>query len=257
MRIKKWFGLGIWMLMGILFLSPASVKGKGGELPVIIKWQDGYAYQDDGKKITGTWAYDSVNPAGKYVQFGEDGSVIQKTDDQKRKKPEENYTGTEQIPAVIAVRADVFEGFYGTISLVLEEKSGLQKKVQLSEQDFYSKNIAVNSGEYFIQSVKASEDGENYVTEFSNQAVSIPAKDIRVMKVVVHNKIRETKKEEKQETTSTKNKEEVVSKEKTAGKEEHKMPETGKKKIVFLFGGICMICAAGILLLRRKQNKYE
>lgn len=257
MQAKKWFGFGIWMFMGILLLLPVSVKGKAVELPVITQWQDGYAYQDDGTKITGTWAYDSVNPAGKYVQFGEDGSVIQKTDDQKREKLEENYTGTEQIPAVIAIRAEVFEDFHGTISLVLEEKSGLQKKVQLSEQDFYSKNVAVNSGEYLIQSVKASENGENYVTQFSDQAVFIPAKDIRVMKVVVHKKLQDTKLGEKQETTNSEKKERDVSKEKMTGKEERKMPETGKKKIVFLFGGICVICAAGIILLRRKQNKFE
>ncbi len=257
MRIKRWFGMGTWMLMGLLLLSSVSVKGKAGELPVITQWQEGYAYQADGTKITGTWAYDSVNPAGKYVQFGEDGSVLQKLDDQKREKLEENYTGTEQIPAVIAVRAEVFEDFHGIISLVLKEKSGLQKKVQLSEQDFYSKNVAVNSGEYLIQSVKASENGENYVTEFSEQAVSVPAKDTRVMKVVVHKKLQDTKLGEKQKTTDSKKKDQNLLKEKTSGKEERKMPETGRKKIVFLFGGICVICAAGMILLRRKQNKYE
>lgn len=256
MRIKRWFGLETWMLMGLLLLSPVSAKGKAGELPVITQWQEGYAYQADGTKITGTWAYDSVNPAGKYVQFGDDGSVLQKSDDQKREKLEENYTGTEQIPAVIAVRAEVFEDFHGTIALVLKEKSGLQKKVQLSEQDFYSKNIAVNSGEYLIQSVKASENGENYVTEFSEQAVSVPAKDTRVMKVVVHKKPQDAKLGEKQ-TTDSKKKDQNSLKEKTSGKEERKMPETGRKKIIFLFGGICVICAAGMILLRRKQNKYE
>lgn len=53
---------------------------KAENLPQIVSWQDGKGYQSDGTFIADGWGYDTVNPAGKYVLFDENGMVQLRTE---------------------------------------------------------------------------------------------------------------------------------------------------------------------------------
>ena len=185
MRSKKWISLGAVAMAGMLLVCPVRADSQETELPVITAWQDGHGYQEDGTQIVGGWAYDSINPAGKYVLFGEDGAVLRKTENMEKTDLAEEYTGTELVPAVLALRAEVFEGFHGTIHVVLEEKSGIQKSAELNEANFYSLNVCVNSGDYVFREIKAWDEDAVYATEFSGALVHLPQERVRVMKLTV------------------------------------------------------------------------
>lgn len=261
MPLKKWFMLVMILLAGAIWVVPVYAEEENPELPVIALWQEGHGYQEDGTQIVGGWAYDSVNTAGKYVLFGEDGTVIRKAERQDTAEIMEDYTGTELVPAVIALRAEVFEGFQGTVQILLEEKSGAQKKAELNDGNFYSLNICVNSGDYVLREVEARDTAASYVTEFTSDAVHIPEKAVRVMKVYVTDaKIeqQEDSPEDKQEAVNTQTESNIKQQvEYEDGKEESGMQETGMKKVIMLFGSIGAACLAGILLLRKKQKKYS
>ena len=82
---------------------------KAENLPQIVSWQDGKGYQSDGTFIADGWGYDTVNPAGKYVLFDENGMVQLRTETMDPVNAEDEYSGTELEPANIAVRAEIFE----------------------------------------------------------------------------------------------------------------------------------------------------
>lgn len=260
MLLKKGFMLGAFLLAGAFSMVPAYAKSADSELPVITMWQDGHGYREDGTQITGEWAYDSVNPAGKYVLFGEDGAVIRKAESQDTEDIREDFTGTELVPAVIALRAETFEGFHGTIQILLEEKSGMRKEAELNEENFYSLNICVNSGDYALCKVEAKDTADSYVTEFSSEAVHLPEKATRVMKIrVTDTKVEPPEdsldeKEPAEPQTEPHTKQQAENKE---GKEGGSMQEMGVKKVMAIFGGIGAACLAGVLLLRRKHKKYN
>ena len=117
MRFARGMVFGMTLAIGILKADPVCAENQG-KLPEIASWQNGFGYQEDGTQITGGWAYDMVNPAGRYVQFGEDGSVIQKTENPDTMDMGENYTGTELVPATLAIRAELFDGFSGTVTIL-------------------------------------------------------------------------------------------------------------------------------------------
>lgn len=245
-------------------------ENEGQELPVIVQWQDGHGYQEDGTPIAGSWAYDSVNPAGKYVLFGEDGAVVRKSESMGESGIGEDYTGTEMVPAVIALRAKTFKGFHGTVSVLLEEKSGLQKRVELNAGNFYSLNISVNSGDYVLRQVEAKEQETYYKVKFSTDAVYVPEQGMRMMKIRVKNKKLETKEVSVTERgTEAGNTQEQMTEdnekqcglqteqqERQEGKEE-RMQDMSLKKVMALFGSIGTICMAGVFLLRRKRRRHR
>ena len=98
---------------------------------------------------------------------------------------EDNYTGTEQVPAVIAFRAQVFDGFAGTIEVALEEQNGVTQTVFLNADNFYEWNLSTGSGTYRIQSVSATEGDLSFVTEFSNMYQNLPEEGLLVMPIMV------------------------------------------------------------------------
>lgn len=94
-------------------------------------------------------------------------------------------TGTEQVPAVIAFRAQVFDGFAGTIEAILEEQNGVTQTVFLNADNFYEWNLSTGSGTYRIQSVSATEGDLSFVTEFSNMYQNLPEEGLLVQKITV------------------------------------------------------------------------
>lgn len=265
MLLKKGFMMGVFLLAGVFCMVPAYAKSGSPELPVIAMWQDGHGYREDGTQITGEWAYDSVNPAGKYVLFGEDGAVVRKAESQDTGDIGEDFTGTELIPAVIALRAETFEGFHGTIQVLLEEKSGMQKEAELNDGNFFSLNICVNSGDYVLRKAEAKEGEISYIAKFSSDAVHLPEKETRVMKIHVTDEKMELREDPAENKAG--DKAEVADPqaephtehqaENEEGKEGGSMQEMGIKKVLALFGSIGAACLAGILLLRRKHKKYN
>lgn len=155
------------------------------ELPQIVSWDDGHGYLENGEMLRDGWGYDTVNPAGKYVLFDEEGTILRRSESMDAGVEEDNYTGTEQVPAVIAFRAQVFDGFTGTIEVVLEEQNGVTKTVILSADNFYEWNLSTGSGVYRIQSVSATEGDLSFVTEFSNVYQNFPEEGLLVMPITV------------------------------------------------------------------------
>lgn len=261
MRLKR--KLTVCLLMAAVMLSavPVSAEEIDAKLPVIASWQDGHGYREDGTQIVDEWAYDSVNPAGKYVLFGADGSVLRKAENRSTTDPSDDYTGTELAPAVLALRAEVFEGFQGTVTVYLEEKGGVQKHVELNAGNFFGMNICVNSGDYTLLKAEAKDGEDTYVAEFSSLAVHLPEKGTRVMKIRVTGTkaepIEETARNTETEAEETQDGQNQQQTEKKQGKEEDMMQDMGTKKVIALFGGIGAACLTGILLLRKKRKKYN
>ena len=92
---------------------------------------------------------------------------------------------SEQVPAVIAFRAQVFDGFTGTIEVALEEQNGIIQTVFLNADNFYEWNLSTGSGTYRIQSVSATAGDLSYVTEFSNMYLNLPEEGLLVQKITV------------------------------------------------------------------------
>lgn len=261
MDLKKVRILG--MLVLTVLCHTVSVNAEDKEIPEIVLWQDGHGYQADGEQIKDSWAYDTVNPAGKYVLFGKDGAVLRKAESQELAEIEEDYSSTELVPAILAVRADTFEGFQGVVSVLLEEKSGVQKEVELNPDNFFAVNVSVNSGDYYFREVEARDEDCIYVTEYPDVSVNLPEEGMRVMKIRVTDVKEETAPAETEEQTEemTKRPQEqtemnVKVEEEKKGEEESKVQETGTKKLFSIFGGVAAVCLAGFLLLRRKRKNY-
>ena len=171
--------LKYWLLMGlyssVLLAMPITVLANTNtqnstDLPQIVSWDDGHGYLESGEMLRNGWGYDTVNPAGKYVLFDEEGAILRRSESMEA-GVEDNYTGTEQVPAVIAFRAQVFDGFAGTIEAILEEQNGVTQTVFLNADNFYEWNLSTGSGTYRIQSV--SEEETEGILENQAQEVNI------------------------------------------------------------------------------------
>ena len=185
--------LKYWLLMGlyssVLLAMPITVLANTNtqnstDLPQIVSWDDGHGYLESGEMLRNGWGYDTVNPAGKYVLFDEEGAILRRSESMEAGL-EDNYTGTEQVPAVIAFRAQVFDGFTGTIEVALEEQNGIIQTVFLNADNFYEWNLSTGSGTYRIQSVSATEGDLSFVTEFSNMYQNLPEEGLLVQKITV------------------------------------------------------------------------
>lgn len=262
MQTKKWMILVILSLSGMPSTARAYAQDEAYTLPVITQWEDGHAYQENGTQISDTWAYDSVNLAGKYVLFGEDGTVLQKTENLAKTDLESDYTSTELVQATLILRADVFEEFCGTVTVLLKEKSGLQKTVELNEQNFFGLNVPINSGTYMLQSVEAKAEKCSYTVEYPNEAFQIAEQEAYILNLRVTDSVLEVEdsdqekinpKSEAQQTELRKKEQQETE----VGKEKVIMRDRGVKKILALAGSIGTACFAGIWLLKKHRKKHR
>ena len=183
------YGLFMGLYSSVLLAMPTTVFANtdtqnATDLPQIVSWEDGHGYLENGEMLRDGWGYDTINPAGKYVLFDEDGAILRRSESMEVGL-EDNYTGTEQVPSILALRAQVFDGFAGTIEVVLEEQSGVIKTVTLNSENFYEWNLATGSGIYRIQSVSATEGDLAFATEFSNMYQNLPEEGLLVQKITV------------------------------------------------------------------------
>lgn len=122
-----------WMMFSVPVMAVSIV-----ELPVITKWENGNGYDEKGNRLEDTWAYDSVHEAGRYVLFGKNGEVLKKSEDWKKKEQiSENFTVTNQNTGILAIRAEVYEEFSGTVKGSVKEKSGIEYLFELCEANQY------------------------------------------------------------------------------------------------------------------------
>lgn len=183
------YGLLMGLYSSALLAMPTTVLANtdtqnATDLPQIVSWDGGHGYLESGEMLRNDWGYDTVNPAGKYVLFDEEGAILRRSESMEAGL-EDNYTGTEQVPAVIAFRAQVFDGFTGTIEVALEEQNGIIQTVFLNADNFYEWNLSTGSGTYRIQSVSATAGDLSYVTEFSNMYLNLPEEGLLVQKITV------------------------------------------------------------------------
>lgn len=183
------YGLLMGLYSSALLAMPTTVLANtdtqnATDLPQIVSWDGGHGYLESGEMLRNDWGYDTVNPAGKYVLFDEEGAILRRSESMEAGL-EDNYTGTEQVPTVIAFRAQVFDGFTGTIEVALEEQNGIIQTVFLNADNFYEWNLSTGSGTYRIQSVSATAGDLSYVTEFSNMYLNLPEEGLLVQKITV------------------------------------------------------------------------
>lgn len=183
------YGLLMGLYSSALLAMPTTVLANtdtqnATDLPQIVSWDGGHGYLESGEMLRNDWGYDTVNPAGKYVLFDEEGAILRRSESMEAGL-EDNYTGTEQVPAVIAFQAQVFDGFTGTIEVALEEQNGIIQTVFLNADNFYEWNLSTGSGTYRIQSVSATAGDLSYVTEFSNMYLNLPEEGLLVQKITV------------------------------------------------------------------------
>lgn len=140
-------------LLVCMFRAEIFAKGnEQQELPEIIRWEEGRGFDEQGEQIVGSWAYDTVNVEGKYVLFDDMGNVRAKTDQWKERETyAENFTDTEQATATLALRTEYFPKFTGTVYITIQKENGESRQYELSPDNLYEQNVAVNNGVYKVK----------------------------------------------------------------------------------------------------------
>lgn len=244
-------------------LKAHAASNDTGELPQIVRWENGNGYDAKGDMLKESWAYDTVNQAGKYVLFDANGIVLQKADDwTEREDITNNFTSTELETATIALRGECFTGFSGTVNVDVIEKSGIRSSYSLKPENSYLANISVNSGLYTI-SVEAYDEKYVYAAEYPAEQFEIQEKGLLLLKIKVTDQIEgevkeiQKDKDNKGEEEQQNDKQDGETQRVKEQEEESLVIETGiKKYMLYLCGGVI----AGLvlyLLLRNKQNKYN
>ena len=119
MRLKRNFCFILFLscLMSCLSGILVSARDEIPEgLPVIIRWEAGNGYDGNGSRITGGWAYDTANEAGRYVLFDENGMVLKKAESwETRDDTEELVLRQEKVQ----VKRELFFGTILTFPFLL------------------------------------------------------------------------------------------------------------------------------------------
>lgn len=248
-------------LSGIYPVRANAASQEAEALPKIVRWENGNGYEVNGNMIKESWAYDTVNDAGKYVLFNEMGSVLLKTDDWSDKENVmENFTSTEQETATIAFRGEVLHGFDGEVTVRVTEKSGVQSSYLLNQNNSYLVNAHVNSGSYTIQA-EVYDKKYVYATEYPTEQFEMQEKGLLLVKIKMTSEIIGEVKEnheekkigaEKQNDGQQENPRKVEKE-----KEESLIMETGIKKYMLCLCGGVLVGLVLYLLLRNRRNKYN
>lgn len=240
-------------------------------LPEIVRWEDGGGFDGAGNRITQGRAYDAVSEAGRYVLFDENGMVQKKADSwESREKTGEYFTFTEQETGTIALRAVVFDGFEGEISVMVEEEKSTAKKYILSPDNLYEFNIPAHSGGYRIQKAEAADSSQVYLVEYSKEPFRIEENGMILCSIQVTDQIAGEVWQEQQDTPviednileeeNAERRQAVQGKETVSRRDNIGNRGTGMAfsdlKYLFLGAGMVVILAAG-LFLRSRKNKYH
>lgn len=244
----------IFVLTGTILWLLFSVPVMARTFPIIVKWENGNGYDETGKKLEDTWAYDSVHETGKYVLFGEEGEVIKKSETwENRNQVKENFTVTNQDTGTLAIRVEVFSGFTGTVEGSVKEHSGIEYPIELNKTNQYSVNLELVPGEYQL-SVNAVEEDRLYEIRYDKEKFHMKEAEVRLENLQVMEecigKVKEVKagKEMENDSVST-----------TLQAEELKTDPVSKEmlKIIGKFAiPVLLIVFIGYLLVCKKKKTY-
>ena len=243
-------------LLVCMFRAEIFAKGnEQQELPEIIRWEEGRGFDEQGEQIVGSWAYDTVNVEGKYVLFNDMGNVSAKTDQWKERETyAENFTDTEQATATLALRTEYFPKFTGTVYVTIQKESGESRQYELSPDNLYEQNVAVNNGVYKVKAVEAVDEQYIYKTEYAKDVLEMEQNQLLLLKInvtkektgtVAEAEKRETKMVEKAGTRNAADRENKI---------EILLKEGSTREKYVLCGCILLAAVLGIGLLFRKKK---
>lgn len=178
---------------------------------------------------------------------------------------DQEYADTRQRECVLAVRADVFEGFLGEVEVVLEDSFGEAENCILSPENRYARNLKVAEGSYRLMSVKAGMGGQEYEVKKMSSALHTKPGEVEVCRLVVTEyqileEVMETEKVQENpgdyaEDGQGMETEGRITTEMEENRMEQNRPLIGKKMTIFLwlaaFGA-----AAGYWYIRYGRKKY-
>ena len=156
------------------------------------------------------------------------------------------------------MRAEIFEGFTGKVHVTIEENGGVQREIDLDSSVFFEWNLSVNSGNYRLKSVEATQNDQKYVAEFDNNYKNLPEQGLIIMKIKVKNELVEAvQTEKKQNKTDQQNN--IQNPEKSdSGIKNTEVVTTVKKigqKTGIIIGGLSFLGAAMWLSYRKFHRK--
>lgn len=256
-KIYPWIAVGIALWLCLTPSETVQASPEAEKLPQIVQWENGNGLDADGTALKDTWAYDTVNPAGRYVLFGEEGEVLKKQE-MLGDKEEIDYTSTETDFGKLGFRCTYFASFEGCVTVTMKGDNGGTAACELSPQNYYEANIPVRSGSYTLQSAVAEWEGENYLIEvaedmFEVREDSMTLVNLRITERVLARQEEETAVEER-EPAADKNTQ-ADEKNETDREVRQEMAEQGMKP--FLFLGIALVAGTlGYLIYKKKHEKY-
>ena len=243
-------------------LSSRCVYSAENELPKIVQWKNGNGLDKNGTIITDTWAYDNVNPAGKYVLFGESGEVLRKQESMEGENIlDEGYTMTELKLGQFAIRCDVFPGFSGTVDVVMQEKSGNEVGFSLGQECRYEGNLFMGTGIYHILDAHANWGNASYRVSFPEIEYDMTEGKVILVRMEVMQETEyladETEtgdQEDKQSEIAETEMPKKESGEETGAAEREVKTEMPMKRII-VFGGAIMAGFLSLAWLRKRKSK--
>lgn len=143
------------------------------------------------------------------------------------RQDDQEYTDTLQRDCILAVRADVFDGFTGTVKVSVLDGYGKSTDCELTEENGYACNLKVAEGNYEVRSVSAFTDAVFYEVKRLSSRIRVTCGEIAVCRLVVSDY--EIPGEEAEETQTIEQKDQ--DKEDTMKNQYENVQEsTGKKK---------------------------
>lgn len=163
------------LLAALLLSEPAygkAVSTENQEIPVIVEWQEGHGFDENGRMIYDGWAFDPEN--GSYVKF-EDGCVLVKADRILETDDYDAYfTDTEAAAGTLAVRGEVIKYFSGSIQVVVENvDTHMEKTCCLTSDNEYRYNLPVPQGRYQVKEAEAIWNKIHYKVSMGTEVLEI------------------------------------------------------------------------------------
>lgn len=144
-------------------------------------------------------------------------------------KTGQEYTDTLQRDCLLAVRADVYDGFTGIVEVSILDEYGEVTDCELTSENGYARNLQVAQGSYEVKRARAYTGETCYEVKRLASRIRVNAQEVAVCRLVVSDYViprEETEETQTVGTEDTENKEENA----MAKLSEDMQENTGKKK---------------------------
>jgi len=200
-----------------------------------------------------------VNPAGRYVLFGEDGEVVKKKETwEEDGDVSGDYTATDSNLGKLGFRCQTFEQFGGTVTVAMQAQSGKETVCTLSPENFYEANVDAAGGIYTVGSAKAQWDGKEYQVEAPGDPITVGEGQFVLVTLSVTETVVETA-TEAEETQSEENVGDDGQKERQENQTEsgvkQEMTEMGRKPML-LWGMAVIAGILGFMVYKKKRDRH-